>query len=227
MQINSEVKTIFSVKYLFQLPLRSTLTNLTGGGVKARLFGTQSRNKQNMGVMFLRSPKHFKTGKQIIFFYNNKLILEKKFEANTCGLLNISQNTTLFNFFKNYGPNLYTKEIHLSRLTIKMSTFIKFMAGVIFIQLIGKAVAFSFVFWGLTFAGKILYTNKYFNYKLNFYECGFKNLTKKKISYEINYIMLVLFLLIYDGEFLILVPYAFNTNLMSIEITICLLFFFA
>lgn len=72
----------------------------------------------------------------------------------------------------------------------------------------------------------MLYTNKYFNYKLNFYECGFKNLTKKKISYEINYIMLVLFLLIYDGEFLILIPYAFNTSLVSVEVLCCVVFFF-
>ncbi|MCA9460332.1 MAG: NADH-quinone oxidoreductase subunit A [Nanoarchaeota archaeon] len=77
----------------------------------------------------------------------------------------------------------------------------------------------------LTFIGKVVYTNKYFNYKLNFYECGFKNLTRKKISYEINYIMLVLFLLIYDGEFLILIPFAFNTSINSLSIFFCFLFF--
>ena len=100
------------------------------------------------------------------------------------------------------------------------------MAGVIFTQIVGNAIIFSFIFWILTFVAKMLYTNKYFNYKLNFYECGFKNLTKKKISYEINYIMLVLFLLIYDGEFLILIPYAFNTSLVSVEVLCCVVFFF-
>ena len=100
------------------------------------------------------------------------------------------------------------------------------MAGVLFFYMGFSALLFSFIFWGLTFISKLLYTNKYFNYKLNFYECGFKNLTKQKISYELNYIMLVLFLLIYDGEFLILIPYAFNTSLLSIEVLICVVFFF-
>ena len=100
------------------------------------------------------------------------------------------------------------------------------MAGVIFTHLIISAIIFSFIFWGLTFLSKLLYTNYYFNYKLNFYECGFKNLTKKKISYELNYIMLVLFLLIYDGEFLILIPFAFNASILSIPTLVCLVFFF-
>lgn len=100
------------------------------------------------------------------------------------------------------------------------------MAGILFTQLIINSIIFSFIFWGLTFLSKTLYTNKYYNYKLNFYECGFKNLTNKNITYEINYIMLVLFLLIYDGEFLILIPYAFNTAFFSIEVVVCLIFFF-
>lgn len=100
------------------------------------------------------------------------------------------------------------------------------MAGILFVHIIFCAVIFSFIFWLLTFVSKFLYTNKYFSYKLNFYECGFKNITKQKISYELNYIMLVLFLLIYDGEFLILIPFAFNSTLISFESILCLLFFF-
>jgi len=38
--------------------------------------------------------------------------------------------------------------------------------------------------------------------------------------------MLVLFLLIYDGEFLILIPYAFNTNIATFEVIVCVTFFF-
>ena len=100
------------------------------------------------------------------------------------------------------------------------------MAGVLFLHLIISAFFFSFIFWILTFVSKALYTNKYYTYKLNFYECGFKNLTKQKISYELNYIMLILFLLIYDGEFLILIPYGFNNIFLSIEVVACITFFF-
>jgi len=99
------------------------------------------------------------------------------------------------------------------------------MAGVIFTQLILNAIIFSFIFWILTFAAKSLFSNKYYDYKLNFYECGFKNVTKKKVSYEINYIMLVLFLLLYDGEFLVLIPFVLNTGCRSFEIYVCFLIF--
>lgn len=99
------------------------------------------------------------------------------------------------------------------------------MTGVLFINIIINACLFSCIFWILTFVSKTLYTNKYFNYKYNFYECGFKNLTKKKISYDINYILLVLFLLIYDGEFLILIPFSFNITFISIETLFIVIFF--
>ncbi len=99
------------------------------------------------------------------------------------------------------------------------------MVGVIFIQLILNAIVFSFIFWILTFLAKSLFSNRYYDYKLNFYECGFKNLTKKSIAYEVNYVMLMLFLLIYDGEFLILVPYALNLKSISLGAFICIFIF--
>lgn len=89
------------------------------------------------------------------------------------------------------------------------------MAGVVGINLILNAIIFSNIFWLLTFCAKFLYSNKYYNYKFNFYECGFKSFTVKKITYNINYIMLILFLLIYDGEFLLLIPVALNIQLMN------------
>lgn len=101
------------------------------------------------------------------------------------------------------------------------------MVGVLFFHVSFSAFLFSFIFWLLTFLSKIFYTNKYYNYKLNFYECGFKNITKQKISYELNYVMLVLFLLIYDGEFLVLIPFAFNTGLFSCESLLVLFIFFS
>lgn len=99
------------------------------------------------------------------------------------------------------------------------------MAGVLFFNLIVNAILFSCIFWILTFISKTLYSNSYTNYKLNFYECGFKNITKKKITYDINYVMVLLFLLIYDGEFLILIPFSFNISYISIYNIGALIFF--
>ena len=101
------------------------------------------------------------------------------------------------------------------------------MAGVLFVQLILNAIIFSFIFWILTFSAKALFSNKYYDYKLNFYECGFKNLTKKKVAYEINYTLLVLFLLLYDGEFLVLIPFALNTTCGLFTVYCCAFLFLA
>lgn len=100
------------------------------------------------------------------------------------------------------------------------------MAGALLLTIISNAILFSCIFWILTFLGKLFYSNKYFNYKLNFYECGFKNLTSKTIQYEINYLMLIIFLLIYDGEFLILLPYALNSDITDGAVCLSVFFFF-
>lgn len=46
--------------------------------------------------------------------------------------------------------------------------------------------------------------------KFQFYECGFGSLTNYKIQYNINFILLILFTVLYDAEFLILIPYLLN-----------------
>lgn len=81
--------------------------------------------------------------------------------------------------------------------------------------IVSNAIIFSLIFWIITFLFKYFYSNKNYNYKLNFYECGFKSLTNIKIQYNINFTLIILFLLIYDGEFLILVPMALNINILN------------
>jgi NADH:ubiquinone oxidoreductase subunit 3 (subunit A) len=93
--------------------------------------------------------------------------------------------------------------------------------------IIVNAVIFSFIFWVLTFLFKYYYSNKNFNYKLNFYECGFKSLNNIKIQYNINFILIILFLLIYDGEFLFLIPIALNINFLNFSSIFILLIFIA
>lgn len=72
---------------------------------------------------------------------------------------------------------------------------------------------------------KFYYSNKNFTYKLNFYECGFKSITNIKVQYNINFILIILFLLIYDGEFLILIPISLNISLLNFISIFILLFF--
>lgn len=103
------------------------------------------------------------------------------------------------------------------------------MIGIVVLNTIINAIFFSFIFWILTFILKFFYSHKNFNYKLNFYECGFQSLNNLKIQYNINFILIILFLLIYDGEFLILIPIALNisiinfTSIILLSIFMCLL----
>lgn len=99
------------------------------------------------------------------------------------------------------------------------------MVGIFLFQLLINAFFFTFLFWILTFVAKFTYSNKFFNYKLNFYECGFKNMTSKTPAYELNFFLAILILLIYDGEFLILVPLSLNSSVISTEVILCAAFF--
>lgn len=89
------------------------------------------------------------------------------------------------------------------------------MIGSSILLIINNAIFFSFIFWLLTYIFKYYYSHKNYNYKLNFYECGFKSLNNIKIQYNINVTLIILFLLIYDGEFLILIPVALNINILN------------
>lgn len=100
------------------------------------------------------------------------------------------------------------------------------MTGSSFLLLFFNAFLFSFIFWLLTFLAKYFYSNKNYNNKLNYYECGFRSLTNIKIKYKINYILLLLFLLIYDGEFIILIPFSLNITLLNFEVIFLLFIFF-
>ena len=99
------------------------------------------------------------------------------------------------------------------------------MAGSIVFFLIVNAIIFSQIFWIITFISKFYYSNKYYNSKLNFYECGFKSLTQFQVNYGINFIILILFILIYDGEFLIIIPFSLNILISQFTSYVVLFFF--
>lgn len=100
------------------------------------------------------------------------------------------------------------------------------MSGNLVLSTVLSTLIFSNIFWVLTFVSKFFYSNKYYQLKFSFYECGFKSITKFQISYNINFILLILFLLIYDGEFLIIIPFTLNLMNSSFNVYIIVLFFF-
>lgn len=179
--------------------------------------------------MYVRAPKHFKSGKQHLFFFRGCYYNTYRLNSNN-HFYDITKTTgaEVFSGISYIVNDISLGDCELNKIILKQDAIIKlFVVGVIFVQLVLNAIVFSFIFWILTFLAKSLFSSKYYDYKLNFYECGFKNLTKKNISYEINYVMIVLFLLIYDGEFLILVPFVLNITKISVEVVICILVFVA
>lgn len=85
-----------------------------------------------------------------------------------------------------------------------------------FTIVMSAAIFFSLIFWLLTFSFKFFYSNKYSSYKFNYYECGFKSITSIHIQYNINFILIIVFILLYEGEFFILIPFVLNSSLWNI-----------
>ena len=89
------------------------------------------------------------------------------------------------------------------------------MGNLNFFLVLINSLFFSFIFWFLTYLCKYFYQDKYSNYKLNFYECGFKSISNVQINISVQYFLIAIFLIIYDTEFLILYPLLFNTFLIN------------
>lgn len=118
MTLISNPTKCFSVTYYYDSPNRSTL-NLPGGKkLLSSVFLSCRGGSTNQPVMFLRSPKHFKTGKQLIYKFNKKVLYKKYFFLTNPNLL-LAANYRLFNFFKFYAPKFYTSELFLSKIKIK------------------------------------------------------------------------------------------------------------
>ena len=69
---------------------------------------------------------------------------------------------------------------------------------------------FSFIFWFLTWASEYYYNKKNDSAKKQTYECGFKSLDSLNFQINLNFVLLCVFLLLYDVEFTFLLPIVFN-----------------
>lgn len=73
-----------------------------------------------------------------------------------------------------------------------------------------SVLVFSLIFWFLLFVSSYFYKIKNQPSKRHFIECGFKSLTDINIQININFVMLCIFLILYDIEFTLLFPILFN-----------------
>ena len=54
------------------------------------------------------------------------------------------------------------------------------------------------------------------NNKNNFYECGVRPASQKVIQFNINYLLLSIFFILYDSELLFIVPLVYNFNFITL-----------
>ena len=80
--------------------------------------------------------------------------------------------------------------------------------GVIFF--LTNVLVFSLIFWALLLLSSYFYKIKNQKSKRHFCECGFKSLSDINIQININFVMLCIFLILYDIEFTLLFPILFN-----------------
>jgi NADH:ubiquinone oxidoreductase subunit 3 (subunit A) len=96
------------------------------------------------------------------------------------------------------------------------------MGDIVMLFFIQNILIFSIIFWGLTILGSYFYKKKNHKTKRNFYECGFKSISDLNFQINLNFIMICIFLILYDIEFTFLFPFLFNIG----SITIVQYFFF-
>lgn len=121
-------QTDVNLQYYYHIPARNLKNTIQ------KSFTQLSPNKnfkiiqRDNPVMFLRSPKHFKRGKQHIFFYKNTL----KYRVTLNGFVNphtivyTKSHNTIFNLLKTKAPQIYINAIELRRISVFFKVILKF-----------------------------------------------------------------------------------------------------
>lgn len=90
------------------------------------------------------------------------------------------------------------------------------MGDVVVFFFLKNVLVFSLIFWALLLLSSYFYKIKNQKSKRHFCECGFKSLSDINIQININFVMLCIFLILYDIEFTLLFPILFNIWNISI-----------
>lgn len=101
------------------------------------------------------------------------------------------------------------------------------MGDIVLIFFIQNVFIFTIIFWALTWASEFFYKKRNHKTKRKFYECGFKSISDLNLQININFALLCVFLILYDVEFLFLVPIFFNLyDISFFQFVVLLIFIF-
>jgi NADH:ubiquinone oxidoreductase subunit 3 (subunit A) len=99
------------------------------------------------------------------------------------------------------------------------------MGDASFIMLAQNLILMGFIFWLLTDLTEYFYSKKQHMHKKLFYECGFRSISDIKITININFQMVAVFLILYDIEFVFLICLSLNLhNVGGVELVTAFLF---
>ena len=101
------------------------------------------------------------------------------------------------------------------------------MGDIVILFFLQNIFVFSLIFWILTVIGGYFYKKKNHYTKKQFYECGFKSISDINLQINLNFVMLCIFLILYDIEFVFLFPILFNySNILIFQLYIYLIFIY-
>jgi len=89
------------------------------------------------------------------------------------------------------------------------------MGDIILLFFIQNIFIFSLIFWFLTWASEHFYKKKAQTSSKQFYECGFKSISDLNLQINLNFAIVCVFLVLYDVEFIFLIPIFFNLGILS------------
>ncbi len=89
------------------------------------------------------------------------------------------------------------------------------MGDIFILFFFNNFLVFALIFWGLTWAGEYFYKRKNHDAKRQFYECGFKVSTDTDIQFNLSFTLICVFLVLYDLEFTLLIPFLFNVSFLT------------
>jgi NADH:ubiquinone oxidoreductase subunit 3 (subunit A) len=89
------------------------------------------------------------------------------------------------------------------------------VVDLVFFFFLKNTLVISILFWLLTEGGNIFFDRIEYKNREDFYECGFK--TTSDLNFNLNYSFFIsaIFLILYDIELVLLIPFLFNYNIMS------------
>lgn len=84
------------------------------------------------------------------------------------------------------------------------------MIDTILLFFLQNILILTLIFWLLSYLGTKFFQERHFISSTEFFECGFFSTDSFNIKFNLNFLIIINLLILYDVEFLFIVPYFYN-----------------